>query len=547
MPVMPAELSILSALQDPLLMDAALALAENRIPEAEACLRASLKANPFNVAAIRMLAEVAGRIGRLPDAEKLLRRALELSPEFNPARANLATVLHRMNRPAEAIAELDRLMLLEPENSAHANLKAAASGRIGEYAEALSLYEAVLAKHPRHSRVWMSKGHILKTLGRQADAVAAYRRALELAPTLGEAWWSLANLKTVRFSEGDVAAMQAALNAADLGDEDRFHLDFALGKALEERGEYDASFRHYDAANNLRRAHLPYDAAETSATVDRQIALLTPEFLAAREGQGHRARDPIFVLGMPRAGSTLIEQVLASHSLVEGTMELPDIPQILRQAERRGAIAALEVGALAELGRTYLDRTRIQRKTGKPFFIDKLPNNWLHIGFIHLILPNATIIDARRNPLSCCFSNFKQHFARGQAFSYSLADMGGYYADYVRLMDHFDTALPGRVIRVFHEDLLEDSEAAIRRLLDACGLPFEEQCLRFWETERAVRTASSEQVRRPISREGANAWQPYSPYLGPLRAALGETMQLWRRSNAGAAKLKGELTRPPAK
>ena len=533
---MPAEQSIRSALHDPLLMEAALALAENRLPDAEPRLRAYLRQDPFNVAAIRMMAELAARIGRLGDAEKLLRRALELAPEFNAARANLATVLHRMHRSQEAIAELDRLMLLEPENSGHANLKAAASGRIGEYEEALRLYDRVLAQHPRHAKVWMSKGHILKTLGRQAEAVDAYRRALELAPGLGEAWWSLANLKTVRFADADVAAMEAAAARDDLADEDRFHLDFALGKALEDRGAHDRSFHRYDSANRLRRAHQPYDAAETSAAVDRQIALLTPAFLAARAGQGHDAPDPIFVLGMPRAGSTLIEQVLASHSWVEGTMELPDMPQLLRQAEKLGGVAALTPEQRAELGRQYLERTQIQRKTGKPFFIDKLPNNWLHTGFIHLILPNATIIDARRNPLSCCFSNFKQHFARGQAFSYSLSDMGRYYADYVRLMDHVDSVLPGRVIRVFHEDMLDDSDASIRRLLEACGLPFEEACLRFWETERAVRTASSEQVRRPIFRDGADAWQAYDAHLDPLRAALGDAMQLWRCSNAPAAK-----------
>ena len=533
---MPAEQSIRSALHDPLLMEAALALAENRLPDAEPRLRAYLRQDPFNVAAIRMMAELAARIGRLGDAEKLLRRALELAPEFNAARANLATVLHRMHRSQEAIAELDRLMLLEPENSGHANLKAAASGRIGEYEEALRLYDRVLAQHPRHAKVWMSKGHILKTLGRQAEAVDAYRRALELAPGLGEAWWSLANLKTVRFADADVAAMEAAAARDDLADEDRFHLDFALGKALEDRGAHDRSFHRYDSANRLRRAHQPYDAAETSAAVDRQIALLTPAFLAARAGQGHDAPDPIFVLGMPRAGSTLIEQVLASHSRVEGTMELPDMPQLLRQAEKLGGVAALTPEQRAELGRQYLERTQIQRKTGKPFFIDKLPNNWLHTGFIHLILPNATIIDARRNPLSCCFSNFKQHFARGQAFSYSLSDMGRYYADYVRLMDHVDSVLPGRVIRVFHEDMLDDSDASIRRLLEACGLPFEEACLRFWETERAVRTASSEQVRRPIFRDGADAWQAYDAHLDPLRAALGDAMQLWRCSNAPAAK-----------
>ena len=503
------------------LIEAALALHDNRLSDAEPLLRAHLKAKPFDVAAIRMFAELAGRIGRYKDAENLLRRALELAPEFGAARANLATVLYRQNRPAEAIAELDLVLIDEPENIAHSNLKAAALGRIGGFDEAIALYGEVLAQAPNQPKVWMSYGHMLKTVGRQAEGIAAYRRALEIAPTLGEVWWSLANLKTVRFTADDVTAMEAALARADISDEDRFHLDFALGKALEDAKDYARSFAHYAAGNALRRQSVAYEADETSAFVDRSIALFTPDFFAAHSGQGCQARAPIFILGMPRAGSTLVEQILSSHSAIEGTSELPDIPTLARTAGYPESLADLSADALRALGETYLERTRVQRKTDRPFFIDKLPNNWAHTPFIHLTLPNAIIIDARRHPLGCCLSNFKQHFARGQAFSYSLEDMGHYYADYVRLMAHVDQVLPGRVHRVIYERMVEDTEAEVRALLDACGLPFEEACLRFHETERAVRTASSEQVRQPIFRNGTDSWLGFTPWLGPLEAALG--------------------------
>ena len=509
----------------PRLIEAALAMNANRLHDAEPLLRAQLKQDPLDVAAMRMLAELAGRIGRFPDAEKLLRRALELSPAFTAARANLALVLYRQNRAEEAIAELDRLIAEEPDNPGHANLQAAALGRIGEFDEAIGLYEKVLAAAPNQPRIWMSYGHVLKTVGRQADGIAAYRHAIELMPALGEAWWSLANLKTVQFSDEDIAAMQAALAGDDLADEDRFHLDFALGKALEDRGEATAAFAHYAAANALRRASLPYDAARTERRVDRSIALFTPEFFAARAGQGCAAPDPIFVLGMPRAGSTLVEQILASHSQVEGTSELPDIPLLARRmGDYPGAVADLSPDQLRALGEEYLQRTAIQRKTARPCFIDKLPNNWAYAPLIRLILPNAKIIDARRHPLGCCFSNFKQHFARGQAFSYGLEDMGRYYRDYVRLMAHLDRVQPGAVHRVSYERMVGDTEAEVRALLAFCGLEFEPACLAFHETDRAVRTASSEQVRRPIFREGTEAHVPFAPFLGPLAEALGPVL-----------------------
>lgn len=509
----------------PRLVEAALAMNANDIPRAEHLLRALLRDDPFEVAAIRMLAEVAGRIGRYRDAEKLLRRTLELSPGFTAARANLALVLYRQNRPAEAIAELDRVVAEEPDNPGHANLQAAAKGRIGEFDEAIALYQRVLGQAPNQPRVWMSFGHMLKTVGRLDEGIAAYRQAIALMPGLGEAWWSLANLKTVRFSEDDIAAMEAALAGEGVAVEDRFHLDFALGKALEDRGEPAAAFAHYAAANALRRTELDYDADDTERFVDALIELCTPEFFAERAGQGCDAPDPVFVIGMPRAGSTLVEQILSSHSLIEGTSELPDIPALARRAaDYPRNLPRLSAEQLARQGEEFLRRTRIQRKTERPLFIDKLPNNWMHVAYIRLILPRARIIDARRHPLGCCFSNFKQHFARGQAFSYSLTDMGRYYRDYVRLMAHIDRVQPGAVHRVSYEAMVDDTEAEVRRLLAYCGVEFEPACLAFHQTERAVRTPSSEQVRQPIYRDGTEAWKAFDPWLDPLRAALGPVL-----------------------
>ena len=519
----------------PRLLAAATAMNDNDLPRAEPLLREHLKADPFDVAAIRMFAELAGRIGRNRDAEALLRRALELSPAFTAARANLALVLYRQNRPAEAIAELDRVVAEEPANPGHANLQAAAHGRIGDFDEAIALYEQVLAERPDAARVWMSFGHMLKTVGRQADGVAAYRCAIALVPALGEAWWSLANLKTVAFEPDDIAAMRSALMSSDLASADRLHLEFALGKALEDRAEPAPAFAHYAAGNALRRSELAYDADETSRFVDRLIEIATPAFFAARAGHGCDAPDPIFILGMPRAGSTLVEQILASHSLVEGTSELPDIPALARRDPRYPlGLAALAPEALAALGEEYLQRTRIQRRSERPYFIDKLPNNWAHAVFIALALPNARIIDARRHPLACCFSNFKQHFARGQPFSYGLADMGHYYRDYVRLMAHLDRILPGRVHRVVYEAMVEDTQAEVRALLAHCGLEFEPGCLAFHQTERAVRTASSEQVRRPIYREGTQGWQPFARFLGPLVDALGPVLDAYPEAPTAA-------------
>ncbi|WP_240504469.1 tetratricopeptide repeat-containing sulfotransferase family protein [Tsuneonella mangrovi] len=514
---------------DPRLMAAAAALNANDLARAEPLLREYLKQDPFDVFAIRMLAELAGRIGRMRDAETLLRRALELAPDFTAARSNLALVLYRTGRPVEAMEELDQVRREEPDEMAYANLRAAALGGVGEFDEALALYQRVLDERPAHPKVWMSYGHMLKTVGRLDDSIAAYRRAIDLRPELGEVWWSLANLKTYSFDDADLAAMEAMLARDDLSQEDRFHFDFALGKAREDRGEADAAFAHYLAGNGLRRELLHYDVSENTARIDRMIAQATPGLFAAHEGDGCDAPDPIFILGMPRAGSTLIEQILSSHSQVEGTSELQDIPELARQLdEYPDRLGDLSAQQLRETGESYLKRTRIYRRTAKPLFIDKLPNNWMHTALIHLALPNAKIIDARRHPLGCCFSNFKQHFARGQSFSYDLSDLGTYYRNYVRLMAHIDAVLPGRVHRVIYEDMVEDTEGEVRRLLDYCGLPFEEACLEFHRTERAVRTASSEQVRQPIYRGATTAFEQFEPYLDPLVAALGPALEGWR-------------------
>ncbi len=520
-----------AAATDPRLIEAGHALVTNDIPTAEALLRQTLRERPTDIAAIRMLAEVAGRIGRYRDAETLLRRALELAPEFDAARHNLALILFRQARPADAAVEVDRLLDKNPADRAALNLRAAVLAQLGEHDRSIALYEQLLAEHDGHPWLWLSHGHGLKTVGRTPEAIAAYRRAVALRPETGEAWWSLANLKTFRFDDADIAAMKAALASPALRPEDRAQLDFALGKAHEDRGEDGPAFDHYLAGNTLRRRMVPYRAEETSEQVDRSVAFFTPAFFAERAGWGCDAQDPIFILGMPRSGSTLLEQILASHSAVEGTSELPDIGAIAKRLSghaRRGqvslypeALAELSRDEVRALGEEYLERTRVQRHSDRPRFIDKMPNNWAHVGLIRLILPRATIIDTRRHPLGNCWSVFKQNFARGQAYGYDLADLGRYHADYVRLMAHFDRVIRGAVHRVFYEDMVEDAASEIARLLDFARLPFEPACLEFHKTQRAIRTPSSEQVRQPIFRDAVDQWQRFVDRLGPLVEALG--------------------------
>ena len=525
------------SIRDPELLAAAAALADHRLPEAETRLRALLKRSPTDVAAIRMMAELAARLGRDDDACRLLARALELAPSFHAARQNYALVLNRAERPVEAMEQVRLLLAVDPVNPGYRNLQAVVLCRLGDYEPAIALYEELLRDYPAHARVWHSQGHALKTAGHLDRAIAAYRRAIALEPGFGEAWWSLANLKTLRFDDQDIAAMRAQLARGDLADVHRLHFEFALGKALEDRAVYADSFGHYQRGNALRLAAVPYSANENEARLRRAREVFTAPFFAERAGAGDPSPDPIFIVGLPRSGSTLVEQILSSHPLVEGTMELPEIIGLtreLRQLTRAPqatsyteALRELEPAALRELGQRYLERTRVHRKQGAPFFIDKMPNNFAHAGLIHLILPNARIVDARRHPMACCFSNYKQHFARGQNFSYSLDDIGRYYRDYVGFMAHLDAVLPGRVHRVFYEAMVEDTEAQVRALLDYCGLPFDSACLRFFENTRPVRTASSEQVRRPIFREGLDQWRHYQPWLDPLAQALGPVLDAY--------------------
>ncbi len=524
--------AIRTSVNEPRLRQAANALCANDLPVAERILKPYLKQHPTDVAAIRMLAELAGRIGRNRDSEALLRRAVELAPGFTPARFNLATVLYRQAKTPEALAQLNVLMEDDPDNPAYRNLLAASLTRTGNVEEALPHFRKALDANPGLTKVWLSYGHALKTAGKQQDSVDAYRRCIAQQPGYGEAWWSLANLKTIRFDADDVASMRKALELPRISDEDRLHLHFSLGKALEDAKEFEPAFRHYEEGNRLRLKLVPFNPERITNRVDRMIAQFTGDFLKQRDGQGCPAPDPIFVLGMPRSGSTLVEQILASHPLVEGTQELGDIQLLSAQVGGREELypenlAKLSPDELAQLGADYLQRTRIQRHTDRPFFIDKMPNNWMHAGFIRLILPNAKIIDTRRHPMACCFSNYKQHFARGQAFAYDQQHMGRYYADYVRLMDHFDQVAPGMVYRVWHEALVEDPEHQIRSLLDYAGLPFDPACLRFHENDRAVRTASSEQVRRPINRDGIDKWRNFEPLLGPMRDALGPVLSAY--------------------
>jgi tetratricopeptide (TPR) repeat protein len=520
---------IRASVNDPRLMQAAAALVDNDLPTVERLLRAHLAQAPTDVAALRMLAEAGTRLGRYADAESLLARCLALAPSFSAARRNYALVLLRQGRGEAARPEVERLMAEDPRDPTARSLMAACLAMLAEYERAIALYQGVLQEYPDQPKMWMSLGHALKTVGRRAEAVSAYRHATRLAPGLGEAHWSLANVKTEAAGPAEIATMQAQLRRPDLAAEDRFHLDYALGRAFEQLGEYATSFAHYDAGARLRRRMVSYSAARTTAQLGRTRALMTPAFFADRGQGGEPDPAPIFVVGLPRSGSTLIEQILSSHSLIEGTMELPGMANIARELGRGAdggadrypdCLAELSGEDRAALGRRFLRSAAAYRKTGKPFFIDKMPNNFVHVGLIHLILPRARIIDARRAPMAACFSAFKQHFARGQHYSYDLGELGRYYRDYVALMDHFDTVLPGLVHRVRYEDMVEDTEGEVRRLLAFLGVAFEPACLRFHETARAVRTASSEQVRQPIYREGLAHWRHYEAWLGALKEAV---------------------------
>ncbi len=521
---------------DPLVKAAAL-LRQNKPDAAAPILNAYLAQHPTDVVVLRMLSEAHARAGRPDEAEKVLRRCVELAPDYGYARHSLSQLLMGLGRLDEALAEAQELLRQEPGNKGSLRLLAAVLVNRGAFDEALKVYEDLLAADPRPAGTWMSYGHVLKTVGRTEEGISAYRRAIALNPGQGESYWSLANLKTVRFTPDEVVLMRAQLRHARLSPPDRVGMHYALGKALEDAGDTAAAFENYAAGAGLHRGTVEHDAERLHAFVDQSERLYTPAFFAARSGLGCSAPDPIFIVGLPRSGSTLIEQILASHSAIEGTQELPDLLAATRElgrAENVGAgesyleaLPEVSAASLTGLGERYLRTTRGQRKLGRAFFVDKMPNNFADVGFIHLILPNAKIIDARRHPMACGWSCFKQHFALGQNFTYDLTEIGRYYSDYVRLMAHMDAVLPGRVHRVIHEHLVADPEPHIRALLDYCGLPFEDACLRPHETGRAVRTASSEQVRQPISAKGLDDWRAFEPWLGPLKDALGPVLDAY--------------------
>ncbi len=514
------------------LIKAADALLAGNLSLAEQLCREFLQREPRNVAAIRLLADIGIRMGRLDDAEDLLTYCLELAPDFHLARHSYANLLFRKLQFREALWEIERISGAEPNRPSHLLLKAAILAQIGETDEAIGIYDAVLQQYASHARTHLSKGHALKTVGRQGDAVAAYRTTIKLQPNLGEAYWSLSNLKTFKFDDKDLLHMRGQLGGNTATQEDFFHLSFALGKALEDRGEFDESFQHYANGNAARRRTVQWSSDEHHADMERIATFFQPEFFESRRHSGNPSTAPIFIVGLPRAGSTLLEQILASHSEVEGTMELPDIMSIARRLGGKKSHARtsrypevltnLTTVDLESLGSEYLERTAV-RRSGAAYFIDKMPNNFAHVGLIHLILPNATILDARRHPMACCFSVFKQLFAHGQNFSYSLEEIGRYYRDYVDLMSHWDSVLPGRVHRVDYEAVVGNTETEIRRVLSHCGLAFEPACLEFHRTERAVRTASSEQVRQPIYTSAIDQWRNYAAHLEPLTEALRDT------------------------
>ena len=515
---------------------------EGDLSAAEKLIRAFLLRHGDHVEAMRLLARIGVAREVLDDAEVLLAAALKMAPDYIELRRDYACVLLDRHKHAEAIAQLDELLKIDPRNPDYRTLRATAAVGVGDHEGGIRGFADVLADtqpdSPLAADLHLSIAHSLKTLGRRAESIEEYRKAIRVRPNFGDAYWSLANLKTYEFSADEITRLEAAESDPATAPIDRYHLCFALGKAYEDRKAYPVSFRFYERGNALKRAESRYRAEllEHNTAIQKQIC--TPAFFVERAGYGAPARAPIFILGMPRAGSTLLEQILASHRQVEGTQELANVPRAvldlqgcnpdLDNPRYPGCLVALSAQEVLALGEKYLADTQIYR-SGKPHFIDKMPNNFRHIGLIHLMLPNAKIIDARREPMACCFGNLKQLYARGQEFAYSVLDIARYYRTYLELMEHWDAALPGRVLRVHHEDVVDDLEGSVRRMLDFCELPFEPRCLEFHRTVRSIRTASSEQVRQPIFREGLDQWKHYGPWLGPLQEALGDALVRYRR------------------
>lgn len=510
---------------------------EGRLLKAENLCRAHLIKNKQDVEAMRLLAEVGARFNVLDDAEFLLESAAEFAPDNVAVRIDYIKILRKRQKYEAALKEAKELYKRNPDDPVFQSHLAIENMHNNNYERAFELFDKVLEKIPGDPTTLTTRGHALKTFGRHDDAVKSYRSAFQSLPDYGEAYFGLANLKTYRFTDEEIDLMRSQEGKEQIGHSNRTHLCFSLGKALEDRGEYEDSFSYYERGNELKRVQSRYTADEMTAELQAQSDVCTAALFDAHKGHGHDAPDPIFIVGLPRAGSTLLEQILASHSQIDGTLELPNILALAHQLRRRQRITdksqypqiltELTAEQLQDFGEAFIEDTRVHRQDA-PFFIDKMPNNFRHIGLIHLILPNAKIIDARRAPMSCCFSGFKQLFADGQEFTYGLDVVGRYYHDYVMLMRHWDQVLPGKVLRVQYEDVVDDVEAQVRRILDYLGLPFEQACVEFHKTERVVRTASSEQVRQPINTKGLEAWQPYEPWLDELKTALGPVLEDYR-------------------
>jgi tetratricopeptide (TPR) repeat protein len=532
-----SHVATLRALPQPIVVATGL-FADGDLDAAESLIRAFLLEHGDHIEAMRLLARIGIAHKVFDDAELLLAAVLSLAPGYRVARQEYAGVQIELHRYQEARQELDRLLKDDPDNRLLRTLYAASAVGLGEHERAIGLYRELLTGTAADAEVHLSIGHALKTLGHTPEAIDSYRRAAACRPDYGDAYWSLANLKTYRFTAQELAQIRIALAAAATGTVDRYHLCFALGKALEDQGEFAESFDCYERGNALKRPECRYRPEIIENNTRQQIKVCTRDLFASRHGWGEPSRDPIFIVGLPRSGSTLLEQILASHSQVEGTQELPNIQQMVTRLRGRDpdpenphyppVLTSMRAEEFKALGEEYLTATSIYR-TGRAFFIDKMPNNFRHLGLVHLMLPNARIIDARREPMACCFSNLKQLFAQGQEFTYSVDDIARYYRTYLELMRHWDRVLPaGRILRVHHEDVVEDLEGSVRRILTYCGLDFEPQCISFHETRRSVRTASSEQVRQAIYREGLDQWRHFEPWLEPLRAALGDALTRYR-------------------
>jgi tetratricopeptide (TPR) repeat protein len=511
--------------------------ADGDLDGAEARVRAYLLAHGDHVEAMRLLASIGIARGIFDDPEVLLAAVLERAPHYRAARREYAGVLLELHRYAQALAQIEPLLDEQPDHRELRIQLAACRVGLGDHERAIELYQTLLRETPEDPELHLSIGHAEKTLGSRERAIDSYRRAAGCRTDFGDAYWSLANLKTYRFTDAELGRLRAAVDAPSTGAVDRYHLCFALGKALEDSAEYAESFAYYERGNRAKRAESRYHPELIENNTRRQIEVCTAEFFARRRGWGSPSPDPLFIVGLPRSGSTLLEQILASHSQVEGTQELANVQQIANNLRGREPnpsdprypriLDDMTAAEFSALGERYLADTRIYR-TGRAFFIDKMPNNFRHLGLIHLMLPNARIIDARREPMACCFGNLKQLFARGQEFTYSVEDIARYYRTYLELMRHWDEALPGRVLRLYHEDVVEDLEGNVRRLLEFCELEFEPQCLEFYSTARSIRTASSEQVRMPLYREGLDRWRHFEPWLQPLKGALGDALERYR-------------------